>query len=93
MQDLSATAYSVLSLLVIISCACTCEHACTYTCTCIYTCIHVYVASTHRLVVSGGLEVHLVVSDVDTASEGSQEWIQVCDVVGWGHPCRETGRE
>ena len=61
----------------------------------IYMHVHVYVhvASTHRLVVSGGLEVHLVVSDVDTASEGSQEWIKVRDVVGWGHPCRETGRE
>ena len=38
---------------------------------------------TDSLFITGRLEVHLVVSDVETACPGSQEWVQVGDVVGW----------
>ena len=40
---------------------------------------------THRLVLAGcGFEVHLVVCDVEAPGLGTQERIQVRDVVGWG---------
>ena len=37
---------------------------------------------TNRFIIARRLEIHLIVSNVQTASPGAQEWVQIGDVMG-----------